>query len=327
MLLWGTYVTFTTNQNMFFALILMAINCMDGDPKSFAKYHSIISIILMLFVLLMYVTNNTTSFIILRGVQYRYNLGFSHPNAAGQLILSTFLNRVIYKNMKFKIIEYGIFLLIFILAGFLTDSRMAVYLSFFSLVSIFTIDKLKVNILNSKLFKYFAIALFPTCFIVNIFVTIWGIEFNNIYELDNLFSGRLIHAHWLYQNNSVSLFGNIINMLNTIPDSIRYLSSYSWTSQLIIDNSYLIILLASGIIGSLFFLISIPMMIQRAIKNDEKVFAYVACIYFIFGMTSGDMMRLVFNITLFYIFSEFIYTKETSRVYNTSYSHKRLLWR
>jgi len=223
--------------------------------------------------------------------------------------LSLLLVRIYCKGAKMPFLEFIGFIVAIALVDMMADSRMALLLAVFTMGFFWLNNLLKSKLLDSAAFSVVSVILLPICFTMNLLLAIYGIQLENFIAVNDLLSGRLVNSHWIYLNNPVTLLGNPVDVTNTIPRSIREQTPYNHGLTLVFDNSYLFLLLAFGIVGTLFVLIGIPQMILRANKKGDRVLSFISCVYIILGLLSADLLRSVFNFTVMFMFSSFAYVK------------------
>lgn len=232
----------------------------------------------------------------------RHGLGFVSANALSNLVTATIVMYIFHKKEKFSFINAVICCCILITTSYLTNSRLAMYLGFASIITSFvlskTVKKEKSNFNN--LIFLFSKNIFFIFSILSIIFTIYicSIPYNNILsDLNELFTGRINQMIDFYNQYGIHLVGKPIFTIG-IKQALE--SGQKWVG---IDTAYLNYTLRYGVIFMFFMSILYRKMCQKLQKNSlifESTYVIILCIM---GITENILLLPYYNFAIFLIAS------------------------
>ena len=232
-----------------------------------------------------------------RGVT-RHSLGFVSANALSNLITSTLLLHIYYKNDRWNIIKSLFWCIVLLLIYRLTYSRLALILGMTSLIFITFYKFIKNNkIIKNILFfcsKYIFPFLFMTLTLLTIYLSVK--QMNSFFnEINELFSNRLCQMIDFYRKYGIHLLGQPIETV-----SIHYVAENGgvWLG---LDTSYMNYLLRYGFI----FMLLISYCYIKSGNFIKKKDLLIDAIYIIFicimGITENILLIPYYNLSMFII--------------------------
>lgn len=219
-------------------------------------------------------------------IEYRYALGFNHPNQAmfkWLCIALGFLSLGTRKNIfKISTIIGGLTLIIY----HFTVSRTAVVVIFFVIFSMILFRKSLFKYVSSNFRKI--LSLIPVIFTI---VSVLSIYLSKFTYINNLFSGRFMLYKQYFHMAGINILGN------------NYIENNA-----MLDNSYLHMLLSKGLIFSLCYMILMYRVINNS-KNITRSSAIIILGYFIAALIE----TMLFKFDLFILIIIIIY-RDTGEV-------------
>lgn len=215
-------------------------------------------------------------------------LGFMHPNNYGAMIISVILLMLYcnWENMKLK--HWIIIIGLFGMDVMFPKSKTAYYVVVFAVLLYvatreFSGEYIK-SILRTILKWVPIVILIATIALTYMYINGYSIAV----KLNEMLTTRIYQMSYFWQTYSITLFGQY---LNTVSSS----AANSLNAMHALDNSYLNILLGSGVIIFILFVGSLLYMAVKATKmKNYKIACIVACVFF-WGFMETAIYKLEFN--------------------------------
>lgn len=221
---------------------------------------------------------------------YRQTLGFSSPNTLGIFYFSFVTVTLIYiKNLKNLSRNYAYLFLFFttFLLYKLSDSRASMLLAFLLIFAAFIFSKINKEIKVPG----FILSLILLFLLITNFILINSYGKNMlIFQLNDIFSGRLAMAQYYLDAYNVHLLGqNLSEQQAMLTNQGNFIRNENW----VLDNGYMRILINQGY---LFFISFFGYIFFKLSKRKFSLLSF-SIIIAIFSL--GILERYAFNIFLF----------------------------
>lgn len=288
----------------------------DLNIKSLFKAIYVTIFINIIVILVLYFLGITQDSIGLReNGMIRHSFGFSSPNTLGNIIVITFLLKIMLYWKTWSVRDTCLWLGILLGMYHFTNSRMPFYIALLVLV-IVVIFKYNIFFKQESKFLYripvfvFGINTFLSFFLAYYFQNHNGIMFDLVNRIS---SGRLNFMINFLNEYGISILGNK-NIQFITAAQVRSSNNYlRWAG---VDNSYIYISMVYGIV--ILFLFGV--MYYFAEKYFEQTSNWAGIIYLIalaiIGLTENYMVNIAMNL-LFFIFAEYL----------NSDTHTNLIWK
>lgn len=263
----------------------LSINVEKKNVKKYLFIISIITIILYLSLLKLGVIHDSVTNYNFR---IRHTLGFDNPNAFSIIVASLFY--LFFMNIK----KYRILLSLIIIAinfyiSFLLGSRTLLYSTIiFLILHFFSYNSNKFKKINLLLTSKFFIRIFVFMLFISPFIICFMVSHNII--MDSFISGRSYLLFQYFEYHSL----------------LNYLIGFSNVAT--VDNSYAIILCATGVLG---FMYSYKIIVNSII-SDKSNFPLIISLLF-FGTMESILIRPESLISIYFwyiIFDNNYYRKK-----------------
>lgn len=215
-------------------------------------------------------------------------LGFMHPNNYGAMIISVILLMLYcdWENMKLR--HWIIIIGLFGMDVMFPKSKTAYYVIAFAVLLYFASREFSGEYIKSILrtiLKWVPIViLIATIALTYMYINGYSIAV----KLNEMLTTRIYQMSYFWQTYSITLFGQY---LNTVSSS----AANSLNAMHALDNSYLNILLGSGVIIFILFVGSLLYMAVKATRmKNYKIACIVACVFF-WGFMETAIYKLEFN--------------------------------
>lgn len=213
----------------------------------------------------------------------RYSLGFNHPN---ELHMQFFTIVVMFLAIFYKKLKWNHYLYISIL-------NIIVYKYSVSRTGMIAIFSAIIITLILKLFEKKEInipsivaLLVPLCSIFSVVSTILYTDSGILNVLNRLLQGRISNSQYFWKLSGATFFGQELNYT---------------TSDLILDNSYVILWLNCGILVFILFNVAYYLTLLQLIKNKDYSGILIIILFAIYGITEGFLSNIFLNPSLVYI--------------------------
>lgn len=235
----------------------------------------------------------------------RYNMGFSHPNALGFMVINICVLYVLRKeNLKWKdyllLVILGLFVMIF------PNSETASAIIFLLTLLCFIFRK-KENKLASKHKKrkiFILSVIFMILVIAGVYlITLKGLGGDIIYRLSGTFYTRFRYGYDAIVRYGFSLFGQEIHTVGDV-DIINGTDIFNYFS---LDCAYFYLPIARGIIPTAVYLFVYVISIKNTIEKNNFKMLIVLLLLLLYGISETNIMS-------FYVSYIFIYTLEKSKL-------------
>ena len=300
----GNFVITGEKRLIFLSLVLIASYNVDYDKiiKNMMK----LQIILTTFIVALSIMGITQNYIVYRGIECRYSLGFGYTTSLAQLVLFSILLAIYGKEFKLDIIEIFYIQLINLFTYFITDSRAEFIFLEFIIISSFIYN---IGVLNKieKIKKYVSktfVYTFWTYPVLSFFI-IYLYPVGDIFEkINKILSNRLLQSYNILKQYGVKLFGNNIEFIgNGIVDKLKYgpnvASNY-------VNNEYLQLLFLYGMLFICIFVILVTIMLINLERKGKYKEIFVCFIYLTFGLLNPRIINLIYSPIPFILMHEII---------------------
>ncbi len=227
----------------------------------------------------------------------RFSFGLGHPNMASAYYCIITSLICYLKKDKIKIWNIIVLFISGITVFLLTKCTTGLILSSFYL---FLFLLLKLDVLKIKSIQY---SIFIFLLLLVAFFSIAPIVYNNNFAyVDSLLTGRISQANYYINKYGINLFGsNVFSDLN------------SPTTNNILDNGYIRILVVNGLSSYIFILFNYIYILKKCLKNENyNLFILIA--FFIIYMCVENVSTYIFMNVTFLLFKTIIF-KENQNEY------------
>lgn len=285
-----------------FLLIIVSKNLEFKNMIKFDFTFKFFNIIIIIFLAKFDIIENL---IFYRNGIMREALGFTHPNILGAILTSTAIDLmyIYYIEQKKGIFPIAFTLISLFIIYFIANSRASFCLLIF--VFIHYMLKNKKIIMYIKYFKPIITTMFIICSLLSLYLThLYAI--NNEFGIiaDKILSGRLYFNNIYLKHHSLNLFGNILYFTGN--EALMYYGRYN----MILDNSYVYLLLRFGIVITIIFALLFYFLIKKSYESKNYFLIYIILGFLIYGMFERHTFIVFYNPFLLY-FVDFIYEKKT----------------
>ena len=205
------------------------------------------------------------------------------------------------KGKKLKVSETIIIILINLLIFRLTNIKNGCILVFVLLF--FYIYNIKINpsMIKSKTYKIGFLILLSSCIFISLFLTLNYNENSTFYKtLDEKLTGRLRISNEVLKENSITLFGNDIDMYGS--SAIRY-GNIKGIKYSYIDNAYLQLLIRYGYVFTIFFIYLYLKAFIKFSNSNEKTLTIWLTLLVISSLIDDTVIFLQYNCVLLCFFN------------------------
>lgn len=275
---------YSKDRNML-KLVILILAFKDIDFDDFIKKDFTFKFILVLFVILCYFLNFTDNILVYREGILRNSFGFSHPNKLGLYLMMMCMDLFYIKREK-SLVFPSIFSLITCLFIYLfVDSRTNLIVILLCALTIFMNKFLKNKIVENPISNFFAKHLFILLAILS-FIVSYKFSFCNhiLATLNQILSNRLSLNHYFLDAYPINLLGNEVIT----------------TKYLILDNSYINILLRFGLIFLIFMYINFNSITKRLYKEKKYILIIIFVILLFYGFSESFLYKVSANAFLLY---------------------------
>ena len=272
--------------------------------ENIIKFDFIFKIVNILIIVFLAKVGIIENLVFLRDGITREALGFTHPNVFAALLVTCNIDMLYLstKNNNYKKITIIFSVLSLIIISVVANSRSSFLLLIFMLfVYIFEDKKIVKSI---KYIKHIVIFLFPICCITSLYLThLFSINNDFGIIVNKILSERLYFNSIYLKNHNLNLFGNALYFTGF--DALHHYGHYN----MILDNSYIYILLRFGMISIILFSILFYFLLKKLYKEKKYFLIYVFVAFFLYGMFERHSFVVFYNPFLMCI-KYIIYKKE-----------------
>jgi len=283
-----------------FLLLIVSKNINIDKIISFDFWFKIINIFIIIFLAKAGIINNGQFF---RNGVYRQALGFTHPNVLG-IVLSSCAIDCMYicsKKKMSKLLPSLLTMVFLYIIQFVANSRSSFYLLVFVFI-IFLLDKTRIIQLPNRFKNCFKFS-FVICTILSfLFVYLFSIKSDLGILIDKFLSGRLFYGDLYLKHTDVNFFGNVLYFTGN--EALINYGRYT----MILDNSYIYLVLRFGIFNFLLFLILFYNFFKRNIIKKNYFLVWIMLAFIFYGIFERFTFIVFYNPFLLF-FKEFIYDK------------------
>ena len=287
------FISFITCKDYSLLFLVFLLFYMQGiDFNSFIKKDMYFRIIAIILVLLAYKLGLTDNYYALReNGLVRSSMGFSHPNSFGIYIMCICADYIYLKLGKLKLYDYIIFSILIYIISIYSNSRTSQIAILMLLIFCIIINKFKFDFTKSKTAKMFILGLPFLLILISLYLGM-NFEYNSKFSsLNKILSGRLSYANYYLNHYSFNLFGN--NLLTTS-------NLINQDKPLILDNSYLTLLLKFGVVSTIIFICIIEKIMIDGFRKENKTLILIMIVLLITSFSENYLFQYQTNVFLLY---------------------------
>ena len=293
-----TLSAYFSKDTLMLKLCVSIISAHRINIKRVIKIDFIVRIISVIFVIICYKLQLTNPILIAKSDgTIRNSFGFSHPNMLGMMLFilcseMVYLNIPKNKVVKIIIIILNILINHFFIVSYTSEIAIMFLLVFFIFWNKEKIVKNKFRLISLLPIFIFAISLYLT-YLYNI-NDLLGVKLNRI------LSNRLYYYNLFMNKYPITLFGTKIDIIYSSNNNIKFM---------VLDNSYLFILLRYGIIVFTIFMYSLIKLVNLIMnKFNNKIVVMIMLIYIVISFSETYLFKIHFNPFILY-FSSLLFNK------------------
>jgi len=288
-----TIVFLKSGYNHVFSLLIIALGVRGTDMERNISFDFWLRAGIIVFVIICSLTGIIENYVTYRtGTQeYRYSLGFSHPNTLASLIMGLVLEEAYLERRKANIIYTVMLWIVGVIMYAVTLNRTSVIIILlFPLVLLLINISKRPNIRRSSLI--ICAALFPVAIAVS-FATMKLCENSALFGLlDRFMSNRFTNAAVLYERYGVPLLGQRVTLI-----SIKIARSMN-SNIALLDVAYLRTLIQAGplvlaLMGAMYICA-----VKSAVIEKNRHMLIALCSFVVFGVSESGYNNVCMNYTL-----------------------------
>ncbi len=218
--------------------------------------------------------------------RYRYNLGFSHPNMLGLVVVCIVFVWLIIRYGHLKWYDYVGWCGCIAFVWLVPNSRTAAL--GIALLLILTLLSRVLNIFHFKIIRLICYLSFPALAIFSYIFSYFYSGDSRLYQIiDALFSQRLSYGHMFLQQHTTPVFGQKIVRINEVT------ARNTNQTALILDNGYLRLLLQLGLVTAFVFLALLTYIMYRSLQEKH------------YAVTIGLLVISIYTVSEYFLASLF----------------------
>lgn len=290
-------ITEMSNNHAFAQMYFFILAFPSGtDIREIAKWESYCFIGLTVFIVLCYQLGIISGDMVIRDGIIRNSSGFTSANGFANTVLLALTTYVYYKQDKWKIKHSIVWTIIVYYAYISTNSRMSFVLELV-VVSVMTLWSIK-RYNKGKFIQNFAVYIFLIGMFFSVIVTVLyvrGYFMAALSELNRFFTYRISFMSKYFLDPGISLFGRVMVMVTRAQELS---TGERWSG---LDNSYVYILIAWGIIGAIIF-IFLMVQLGKYLKQRKDMYGSLCLIILsIVGLTENYLASVAYNFAIIMI--------------------------
>lgn len=273
--------------------------------KKIVKFDFKLKLFYLLIVVFLFCLGFTDNYSVYRDGMLRNSMGFSHPNKFGAYIFSLYTEFMyLYFNKDRKILNITVTLVSTVVISYFCDSRSSAICVLILYLMLVLLKKNDYKLLGNKIIKKILIYSFVAFSLISIILGyIYNSNIEILRSLNSAFSGRLSYTHIFLDEYNINLFGNELYLVS------NRMAIEQGIQALILDNSYVRILLQYGLLSFVMFAYLYVSSMKNSIKQKEYIICIILYVYLIRGLADNIMFTFNTNIFLLY-FSSVIFFRE-----------------
>lgn len=224
----------------------------------------------------------------------RSSMGFSHPNRFSSTIFQILAAWLVIRYPKFSIIDFLFSILSILIILLVADSRTTSLALIFMVILVLTARHAQKRG-KYKPFAVVASSIVIGLIAVSLYFMLFYDKTNHFHVLlDNTLSKRLSLAHGYYSTFSPTLFGHPFS--SDVTYSLNIGGSHI---GLLVDNTYVKLLLLYGFVPFCLFLVGLVMLLKRATADEciNREFPFLIT-FLIIGFCESFVLNISMNFTL-----------------------------
>lgn len=295
-LLLGFISLIMSGDNLFAIVCIFLVASRGIDFRNFFKVDIYIRSLLFLFIAISSYFGVIHDVVMYRvdGVS-RTSFGFLQPNTAGALILSIMLEYIVIRFKKIHLFDYVILGSVALFVFYTTNSRSS-FIGIIVAMALTAFLKAKERRNSFSKFTVMVLTIMPVVFAVLSYIAVafYNSQSNIWYLLDRLFSGRIHLINYFINAYPLKLFGQHV----LLADPMNLKNTYF----LVMDNSYISILLKYGILAITFFLFLYSYKVKKSFDSANELPLVIPVIVMCaVGLMETELYYPAYNISLMYL--------------------------
>lgn len=289
-----SFSSFVANDQVLLSSFIVAFAFKNFSYKklvSISFYSTLIAFIIVVVLSSMSIINPN---LIYRGAGViRTAFGFLHPNIAGAIYLSLIVRLLEIKksNMSFLwLLLIGLFSTYFFTK---TDSKTTIVMLVVTALFFFAHTMFKDKKGYDSIIFFIGTITTPMMFLSSLLLAVNYPTSQFSIKINDLLTGRIYYIKQFLDKYGISLIGQEINLLSWA-DSKTVIGSV----PMILDNSYMQLLIKFGFIPSLLYLIIITAIIWKLYKTDNIFQIIVIIVFQLFGFSQSQMLQVSINYSI-----------------------------
>ncbi len=226
----------------------------------------------------------------------RHSLGFSHPNSFAGFVFTLALAWLSLRYEAVKWFDIVIIAACAILSFQISGSRTVllafVLLLFWAIIRTFQLKRKASFSRWHEFLSLTVIVLIVAAILVSLFAMVLYDPSSSIWtNLDKISSNRLRLAHYYWQNNGITLFGN-----DFANNPLYNYGAHGEATTFLVDNLFAQILLAFGFIPAVISLLGIGITVFKLRKKEYSLPFYGIAILLLLGVTESFFILIRVNL-------------------------------
>ena len=267
-------------------LVLLVLTFKDLKFDDFIKKDYYLKITLVLSIVFLYFMGFTEANQYYRDGVLRGTFGFKHPNILGLYLMMICLDYYYINRNKSFARPLIVSVIIAIIIFKYIDSRTTSILLICTSITIIINKLFNNHVVKNWITKFIVKNLYLILIILSVILTeLYSSNTDFAKNINILLSGRLYFNDLFLSEYNINLFGNNIYADDT----------------LILDSSYINILLRYGIIGVALFYVLLRKMINKAYNDKNYTMVIILTILILYGFTESFLYKVASNAFLIYM--------------------------
>ena len=223
---------------------------------------------------------------------YKYSLGFQHPNTFAFLSITILVEGIYYLIEEIRFYHLLPILGLFGMVLFISHSRTSAYSFVFFLIVAYLLNRFGV-VRMPKFLKGLVVSFPALLFLLSFGLTIaYQRGLSLAFQFDRLLSHRIRLQTQYYKQYGITLFGT-----NTPGDG----------SKVVIDNSYMKCLIIYGLLFSIVLCTVYILLLAASIRNNDNEMIALILFFLFAGFAETTVFMAGFNVTLLALFNASIF--------------------
>lgn len=309
----GILIYYFSEDNIILLITMIALSSKNIDLKKIIKYIFIITTFFFLSIIILNSLSILPNIVTYKNGIARNSFGFLYTSGLSAYISFIFLNYILIRREKFKLIDLSMGVIVSLIIFYLTRVSQDSLLIIGESILIYLINFEKKGTLG-KIVREISVVIVPLSIS---FVLIASYMFNTYsvfwVNLDAKLSGRLYLGRELISNYPVKAFGQKIPQIGSAGlATIRNSGDY-WTQYFYIDSSYLRLIYMYGIFSLVIISIFYVVFLKKVIHHKDSYLAIAILVIAIGGITGQYLSQFSPNFLWAVIFATYSYSRKKER--------------